>query len=76
MSVLVQQLTMKIGERKTRLAPIIRELRPLRNQVAEKEAELDEKKHSYDALTLQLESSMSRVEQEVSSNLLLQLRNE
>ena len=67
MSALVQQLTLKIGERKTRLAPIIKELRPLRQQVHEKEAEYEEKKHSYDALTLQLESSMSRVEQEVGS---------
>ena len=65
MSGLVHQLTMKIGERKTRLAPIIKELRPLRQQVQEKEAEFDEKKHQFDALTLQLESSMSRVEQEV-----------
>ncbi len=32
MSGLVGQLTMKIGERKARLAPIIKELRPLRQQ--------------------------------------------
>ena len=65
MSGMVSQLTMKIGERKSRLAPIIKELRPLRQQVQEKEADYEDKKHQYDALTLQLESSMSRVEQEV-----------
>ncbi len=65
MSGLVSQLTMKISERKTRLAPIIKELRPLRQQVQEREADYEEKKQQYDALTLQLESSMSRVEQEV-----------
>lgn len=65
MSGMVSQLTMKIGERKSRLAPIIKELRPLRQQVQEKEADFEDKKHQYDALTLQLESSMSRVEQEV-----------
>jgi intraflagellar transport protein 81 len=65
MSALVHQLTMKIGERKTRLAPIIKELRPLRQQCQDKEAEYDDRKHQYDALSLQLESSMSRVEQEV-----------
>ena len=65
MSGMVSQLTMKIGERKSRLAPIIKELRPLRQQVQEKEADHEDKKHQYDALTLQLESSMSRVEQEV-----------
>lgn len=86
MSSLVQQLTMKIGERKTRLAPIIKELRPLRQQCQEKESEYEEKKHQYDALCLQLESSMSRVEQEVkkfqeeilaneSKHHLLELRN-
>ena len=32
MSGLVSQLTMKISERKARLAPIIKELRPLRQQ--------------------------------------------
>ena len=32
MSGLVGQLTMKIGERKARLAPIIKELRPLRQK--------------------------------------------
>ena len=33
MSDMVSTLTGKIGERKTRLAPIIKELRPLRQQV-------------------------------------------
>ena len=37
----------------------------MRQQVQEKEADYEDKKHQYDALTLQLESSMSRVEQEV-----------
>jgi hypothetical protein len=32
MSSLVHQLTLKIGDRKARLAPIIKELRPLRQQ--------------------------------------------
>ena len=37
----------------------------MRQQVQDKEAEYEEKKHAYDTLSLQLESSMSRVEQEV-----------
>jgi len=65
MSGMVHQLSMKIAERKSRLAPIIKELRPLRQQVQDREAEYEEKKHAYDTLSLQLESSMSRVEQEV-----------
>ena len=38
------QLTMKIGERKARLAPIIKELRPLRQRAQEMQAEHDERK--------------------------------
>ena len=48
-----------------RLAPIIKELRPLRQQNADLQVEYDEKKHSYDTLLLQLESGMSRLEQDV-----------
>ncbi len=65
MSGMVTQLTMKIGERKARLAPIIKELRPLRQQSADMQLEYDEKKQGYDTLLLQLESGMSRLEQEV-----------
>ena len=65
MSSMVHQLTLKIGDRKARLAPIIKELRPLRQQHQELQAEFDERKHQYDTLSLQLESSMSRLEQEV-----------
>ncbi len=65
MSGLVTQLTMKISERKARLAPIIKELRPLRQQSADMQAEYEERKHGYDTLLLQLESGMSRLEGEV-----------
>ena len=43
MSGLVGQLTMKIGERKARLAPIIKELRPLRQKCQNMEASLRQK---------------------------------
>ena len=65
MSDLVSTLTVKIGERKARLAPIIKELRPLRQQAQEMQAEHDDRKRDYDTLQLQLESSMSRLESEV-----------
>ena len=38
MSGLVHQLTLRIGERKARLAPIIKELRPLRQQSQDMQA--------------------------------------
>ena len=44
---------------------ILKYLLTYRQQVQDREAEYEEKKHSYDTLSLQLESSMSRVEQEV-----------
>lgn len=65
MSGLVQELTMKISERKARLAPIIKELRPLRQQCQELQTTYDEKKMHYDTLLLQLESGMTRLENEV-----------
>jgi len=67
MSGLVHQLTLKIGERKARLAPIIKELRPLRQQSQDMQIEYDEKKHSYDSTALQLQSNMSKLENEVKS---------
>jgi len=67
MSGLVHQLTLRIGERKARLAPIIKELRPLRQQSQDMQMEYDEKKHSYDSTALQLQSNMSKVEGEVKS---------
>jgi intraflagellar transport protein 81 len=63
MSALVQQLSMKISDRKARLAPIIKELRPLRMQSQDLQVDYEARKSSYDTLLLQLESSMSRLEQ-------------
>ena len=65
MSGLVYQLTLRISERKARLAPIIKELRPLRQQSQDMQMEYDEKKHSYDSTALQLQSNMSKLEGEV-----------
>ena len=67
MSGLVHQLTLKICERKARLAPIIKELRPLRLQSQDMQIEYDEKKHSYDSTALQLQSNMGKLENEVKS---------
>ena len=65
MSGLVHQLTLKIAERKSRLAPIIKELRPLRQQCQDMQIEYDEKKHHYDSTALQLQSNMSKLETNV-----------
>ena len=62
MSGLVHQLTVKIAERKSRLAPIIKELRPLRQQCQDMQISYDEKKHHYDSTALQLQSNMGKLE--------------
>lgn len=62
MSGLVHQLTVKIAERKSRLAPIIKELRPLRQQCQDMQMSYDEKKHYYDSTALQLQSNMGKLE--------------
>ena len=58
-------MTMKISERKARLAPIIKELRPLRQQCQDLQIEYDDKKHKYDSTALQLQSSMGQLETSV-----------
>ena len=67
MSGLVHQLTVKIAERKSRLAPIIKELRPLRQQCQDMQMSYDEKKHHYDSTALQLQSNMGKLETRVKS---------
>ena len=67
MSGLVHQLTVKIAERKSRLAPIIKELRPLRQQCQDMQISYDEKKHHYDSTALQLQSNMGKLETGVKS---------
>ncbi|CAB4069191.1 IFT81 [Lepeophtheirus salmonis] len=65
MSDLVALLTNQINSKKTKLSPIIKELRPLRQQQQDMQVDFEEAKRSYDTLSLQLESNMSRNESEV-----------
>ena len=64
-SYMVQQLTKKIADKKSALAPIIKELRPLRQQAQELGTEYEAKKSSYDTMAAGLESNRSKLEQEV-----------
>ncbi|XP_054713185.1 intraflagellar transport protein 81 homolog [Uloborus diversus] len=67
MSVMVQKLNMKIAEKKARLAPVIKELRPLRQQCQDMSFEYEQKKQAYDSCALGLESNISKIEQEVNT---------
>ncbi|KFM67816.1 Intraflagellar transport protein 81-like protein, partial [Stegodyphus mimosarum] len=66
MSVMVQKLNLKIAEKKARLAPVIKELRPLRQQCQDMSFEYEQKKQAYDSCALGLESNISKIEQEVN----------
>ncbi|GFU18327.1 intraflagellar transport protein 81 homolog [Trichonephila clavipes] len=67
MSVMVQKLNIKIAEKKARLAPVIKELRPLRQQCQDMSFEYEQKKQAYDSCALGLESNISKIEQEVNA---------
>ncbi|CAH8872973.1 unnamed protein product [Trichobilharzia szidati] len=65
MSKIIQQLNSRINAKRTQLAPIIRELRPLRQKAQELGQTHAEKKSAYDALAAGQESQSVRLEQEV-----------
>eukprot|EP00128_Syssomonas_multiformis_P000842 Colp12_sorted_trinity150504_noHs@30998 len=64
---LVQKLNTSISEKKTKLAPVIRDLRAMRQKCHELEVVHGEKKSAYDQLNAQLESSRFKTEQEVAT---------
>ncbi|XP_075034432.1 intraflagellar transport protein 81 homolog [Mixophyes fleayi] len=65
MSDMVKKLNSMISNKKTALAPVIKELRPLRQKCQEMTQEYDEKKAQYDSCAAGLESNCSKLEQEV-----------
>ncbi|XP_020326051.1 intraflagellar transport protein 81 homolog [Oncorhynchus kisutch] len=65
MSEMVKKLNSTIVEKKSALAPIIKELRPLRQQCQDLTQEYEEKKAQYDSCAAGLESNRSKLEQEV-----------
>ncbi|KAM8760652.1 intraflagellar transport protein 81 homolog [Acanthopagrus schlegelii] len=67
MSEMVKKLNSMIVEKKSALAPIIKELRTLRQQCQELSQEYEEKKAQYESCTAGLESNRSKLEQEVKA---------
>ncbi|NXS92614.1 IFT81 protein, partial [Jacana jacana] len=65
MSEMVKKLNTTVAEKKASLAPVIKELRQLRQKCQELTQECDEKKLQYDSCAAGLESSRSALEQEV-----------
>lgn len=67
MSEMVKKLNSMIVEKKSALAPIIKELRSLRQQCQELSQEYEDKKAQYESCTAGLESNRSKLEQEVKA---------
>ncbi|XP_020492080.2 intraflagellar transport protein 81 homolog [Labrus bergylta] len=67
MSEMVKKLNSLIVEKRSALAPIIKELRTLRQLGQELSQEYDEKKVQYESCTAGLESNRSKLEQEVKA---------
>lgn len=67
MSEMVKKLNSMIVEKKSALAPIIKELRSLRQRCQELSQEYDEKKAQYESCAAGLESNRSKLEQEVKA---------
>ncbi|NXI45696.1 IFT81 protein, partial [Galbula dea] len=65
MSEMVKKLNAIVAEKKASLAPVIKELRQLRQKCRELTQECDEKKIQYDSCAAGLESNRSALEQEV-----------
>ncbi|XP_068573574.1 intraflagellar transport protein 81 homolog [Cebidichthys violaceus] len=67
MSEMVKKLNSMIVEKKSALAPIITELRSLRQRCQELTQEYEDKKAQYESCTVGLESNRSKLEQEVKA---------
>ncbi|KXJ17310.1 intraflagellar transport protein 81 homolog [Exaiptasia diaphana] len=62
---LVVTMNATISEKKSALAPVIKELRPMRQKCQEITEDYEEKKAQYENLAAGLESNLSKLEQEV-----------
>ncbi|XP_039218685.1 intraflagellar transport protein 81 homolog isoform X2 [Crotalus tigris] len=67
MSDMVKKLNTMVADKKSSLAPIIKDLRQLRQRCQELTQECEEKKSQYDSCAAGLESKRSSLEQEVKS---------
>ncbi|KAM4707425.1 intraflagellar transport protein 81 homolog [Discoglossus pictus] len=65
MSEMVKKLNFMIADKRSALAPVIKELRPLRQKCQELTQEYEEKKSQYDSCAAGLESNRSKLEQDV-----------
>ena len=67
MSMMVEEVMKTINNKKTQLAPIIKQLRQLRQECQELEVEYNEKRQRYEAAALGIESNKSKLSSEVNA---------
>ncbi|XP_022702522.1 intraflagellar transport protein 81 homolog isoform X1 [Varroa jacobsoni] len=65
MSHMVEQLNAHIAAKKTELAPLIKELKPLRQKILELHEEYEDKKNTYNSCAVGLDTSMAKLELDV-----------
>ncbi|KAI8801008.1 hypothetical protein BJ742DRAFT_48404 [Cladochytrium replicatum] len=66
-SEIVEKVMKSINEKKAKIAPVIQELRNVRQQCQELEAEYSEKKRVFDAIMLGLDSDANQLDHEVKN---------
>jgi intraflagellar transport protein 81 len=64
-SQIIQKLVDTINDKKTLLAPVIQQLRTMRQETQELEMQYQEKKEQYDSVMVGLEGEMKRIDQEM-----------
>lgn len=62
MSVMIVELSRRIASKKSQLAPVIAELRPMRDRLREINDEHEQKKRIYDATASGLENSTAKLQ--------------
>jgi intraflagellar transport protein 81 len=62
---ILKKLTDQISQKKTILAPIIKDLRPLRQKCQDLQSEYEQRKQSYDAVAAGLESNLLKFENDI-----------
>ena len=66
LTVVIKKLNEEINQKKSLLAPVIKDLRPLRQKAFDLESGCEQKKSLYDATAAGLESNLNDLEQEVN----------
>jgi intraflagellar transport protein 81 len=62
---IIQKILDTINEKKTQLAPVIQQLRAMRQEAQELDTQFQEKKHQYDTVMYSLDAETAKLEQDI-----------